>query len=244
MISPNNHNPPSISRSLQIILTVIIAIIILVVIGFISGVFSPSPPTPEPVADPGGWPTSPVPTPTYTPSPTPWSSPPPPDTPTPSPTPTPIVIDSWRELGTLITIEYTLQTVVEAERERVFPLSPERILLNAVGNVEAGIDLTQIQDADIIIQGTHVQVMLPPAIVTSVELLPEESKIYDSNRGWLLSEYEGLEIEAMNQARFQLEDWAIHRADLLSKAEELAQAQLETFLRKLGFEEIEITFKR
>jgi hypothetical protein len=146
-------------------------------------------------------------------------------------------------LGELITVQYTLQTVVHAQRERVFPLSPERIIMVAVGNVEAGIDLTQIQDEDIVIDGTSVSIILPPAHITSVELLPNESEIFDSNRGWLLSEYDGLELEAMNKARSQLEFWAIDRVNLLEQAETEAVDQLETFLQKLGFQQIEIVFE-
>lgn len=246
MTSPQYNDGPPLSRTRQVILVVATAIIILGLIGLVlRAVSPPAPQTPATIAAGGTyeWPTprpGPPPTTTSTPRPTPLPTP----TETPMPTATPIVIGGFQELGNFISVEYTLQTVVEAERERIFPLSPERIILVAVGNVQAGIDLTQIQDEDIIIEGTSVKLTLPPAAVTSVELLPGESEVYDSQRGWLLSEYEGLELEAMDKARTQLEGWAVNRVNVLAEAEEQAKLQLEPFLRQLGFEEIEITFKR
>ena len=238
-------NRPSLNRQTQLILTIVVAILILAGLGLLARLLSPSEdelvalPTSGPTED---WPT-PIPSATATQTPTSLPPAPPTETPTPVPSPTPIVIGSFQELGELITVEYTLQTVVEAQRERVFPLSPERIILVAVGNVEAGVDLTQIQDDDIVIDGTSVSITLPPAHVTSVELLPSESEIFDSNRGWLLSDYDGLELEAMNKARNQLELWAVNRVNLLDQAEIEAVDQMKVFLQKLGFQEIEVVFE-
>ena len=241
----------SLSPQTQVILTLLVAIVIILILGliFIAN-RSDQPqvetansdlledwPTPKPSATAtmaGPLPATLAPTATPTPSPSP----------TPTPTPTPIVIGSFQELGNLISVEYTLQTVVETQRERVFPLGPERIILVAVGNIEAGIDLTQIEDSDIIIEGTSVTIMLPPAQVTSIELLPGETEIFDSQRGWLMSEYEGLELEAMDKARSQLEHWAIDRVNILDQAEESAETQMENFLRRLGFKDIQILYKR
>ncbi len=114
----------------------------------------------------------------------------------------------------------------------------------AAGNVQAGIDMTLIKDKDIIINGDSVKITLPPATIISVELLPDQSEVFDSQKKWLLSDYEGLEVEAMDKARQQLETWATHQANILPTAEKLASLQLETFLRQVGFNKIEITIKQ
>jgi hypothetical protein len=41
-----------------------------------------------------------------------------------------------------------------------------------------------------------------------------------------------------------MEKWATEKGDILDMAERMAKSQLEAFLRKLGFEEVEITFKQ
>ncbi len=178
---------------------------------------------------------------TLTPLPTPTSTPPP----TYTPIPTPIVIGSWRELGHLTTLQSTLQTVVEVNREDMLGglIGGHRLLLKAVGNVEAGIDLTQITGSDIFIDGNHIELRLPHASITSVEILPHETEILDVEwRGGILLGSERLEIDALDEARIQLESWAVDRAGMLLRAEEIAAYQLSEFLRQLGFETVIITF--
>jgi len=173
---------------------------------------------------------SPTPRPTLGPTPTP----------SPSPTPTPIVV-GWRELGHLAVDEYKARTVVEVERKGFW--GTDRILLEAVGNIQIGIDMTKVQGSNVQIDGTSVKVVLPHATVTSVELLPGESRVYDSQRRWVFSEYEGIEMEALARARAQLKDWAAAEEAMLGRSESLARFQLGEFLRHLGFENIEIAFE-
>lgn len=252
-----HQNQPFRFNQNEIVWTVVIAIIIItgIGLGLSRANKSPMPATPAAIV----WPTVP---PTFTPSPppgattapstlTPTSTPTAPPTatltptPSPTPTPTPIVV-GWKELGYLTTVQYTLQTVVEVEREKVIigPISSkDKVLLLAVGNVQAGIDVSHLSENNVTINGTSARLTLPRAQITSVELLPNETKIYDSNRGWFQSDYAGIEVEALNEARRQLEGWAINRVDIYDQAETLARLQLTDFLRQLGFEEIDITFE-
>jgi hypothetical protein len=192
------------------------------------------------------WPSPP---PTFTPtlSPTPRSTLSPTSTLTPTPTPTPLPPLPWRELGYLTSIEYPrVRTVVEVERKRPGLdgiLGTDRILLMAVGKIQVGVDLSQVKDEDVQIEDTTVKVILPHAIITSVELLPNEALIYDSKRRWLFSEYEGIEVEALDKAREQLRDETLSNKGMLELGEQLARLQLTDFLRQTGFEEVEITFK-
>ncbi len=180
-----------------------------------------------------------TPTPTFTPSPTLTPSP------TNTPTPTPLPPLYWEELGYLASVEYTASTVVEKERAKPglgALLGTDHILLTAVGRIQMGVDLGQIDESDVEIDRASIKVLLPRAIVISVELLPDESHIYESDKSWLFSEYEGLEIEAMEQARQQLLDQAHNNQGMAELAETLARLQLTEFLRGVGYEEIEILF--
>lgn len=242
--SPGNYKAgpdlPGPQKTTGIIIAVAITLLIIGALYWLVTSTTNGTATAEP-APPEDWPavsiTPPTPTPTLTPNPLP-------PTPTPSPTPTPIVV-GWRELGYLTSVQATLQTVAEVQRERVvlgIPIT-ERVLLLAVGNVQAGIDMTAIKPEGAVVNGTSVKLTLPRAKVTSVELLPSETKIFDSQRSWFLSEYEGMEVEALNQARIQLEAWAVDRNAILPQAEKTARLQLTEFLSQLGFDTIEITFE-
>lgn len=242
--APGNYKSrpdlPGPQKNLGVIIAVVITLLIA---GLLYRLLAPGPNGAGPAepSQPEAWPevsvTPPTPTPTFTPA-------PPQPSPTPSPTATPIVV-GWRELGYLTSVESTLQTVAEVQRERVvlgIPIT-ERVLLLAVGNVQAGIDMTAIKPENITVEGTTVKLTLPRAKVTSVELLPSETKIFDSQRSWFLSEYTGMEVEALNQARTQLQTWAVDRNSILPLAEKTARLQLIEFLGQLGFETIEITFE-
>jgi hypothetical protein len=240
-------SPSDLSRSNQILFTVITAVILLGVVGLgyrlITG-GNGAQETPPTAISTEEWPATPTllpVTPTNPPSPTPTPT----STPTPIPPPTPIVI-GWRELGTLVSIETTMQTVAETTR-RTGPggIFEESVLLVATGNVEAGVDLTKLdEETDVIIDGKSIKIALPPAEITSVEILPSETQIYDSGGFLGLPAGEGLEVQAIDQARTDMEKWATEKGDILDMAERMAKSQLEAFLRKLGFEEVEITFKQ
>jgi hypothetical protein len=177
---------------------------------------------------------------TFTPFPTVTPEP----TATSAPTPTPMPPPQWRSLGNLSTIEYNNSTVVERARPKPGIAGPllgnDRIVLMAMGRVRAGIDLSKISERDVQIQGNRIRVRLPKVEVFSVELLPNESRIYDSERSWLFSQYEGLELEAMEEARLKLLSEARADTQMLRIAESMARLQLREFLEKAGFEQVEI----
>lgn len=185
-------------------------------------------------------------TPTPTEPPTPTASPT--ATPTPTPTPTPLPPPKWSALGDLSSVEYTASTVVEMSRPRQgiggVLFGTDRIVLMAAGRIRAGVDLSKLKPSDVQINGRSIKLKLPRAQVLTVELLPEVSRVFDSRRSWLFSEYEGLELEAMNEARRKLRAEAERNAAMLEMAETMTRLQLAEFLRKAGFEQVEIEFER
>jgi len=195
------------------------------------------------------WPTpKPTSTATCTLTPFPTVTPPPTMTPIPTatitPLPTPIVVDI-HEFGNLTTIEYKTQVMVERVRQGGFlNIGEKRIFLLAVGMVEAGIDMSNLDDDAIQVNGTSVSLVLPHATITRVESLPDESRVYDASGGWWpFANYDGLELEALDQARTQMRDWAVTETNILATAEQVATAQLRDFLYQLGFQKVDITYK-
>ena len=251
-MTTNKSDKEKVKQSTVIILSGLVAIIILAGIGISYWLVKSSdePPTvPETsiVQVPEDWPTPPptftsTPLPTIGPSITPTYTPTPTSTPTPTPTLTPLPPPPWGELGYLTSIEYRETTVVEIERKKF--MSTERILLETTGKIQAGVDLSQIQDLDVQIKGTALKIALPQAQIISVELLPEQSKVFDSKKSWIFSQYEGIEIEALEKARKQLWEKTSNDKNMLKLAEKFAKLQLTEFLQHLGFEKVEITFKK
>ncbi len=179
---------------------------------------------------------------TYTPFPTATPLP----TSTPAPTPTPVPPPQWSELGKLASIEYTANTVVERERNRPgvggVLLGRDRLVLLAAGRVMMGIDLDKIRPSDIVRNGDAITVTLPAIELIAVELLPDQSRIFDSQRSWLFSEYQGLELEAMNEARRKLRAEALRNTQMIRIAESQARLQVIEFLRKAGYLTVTVKF--
>ncbi len=160
------------------------------------------------------------------------------------PIPTPLATPSWRELSYLTVVEFTTSTVAQEERTTQVPLLGEvvsdRLLLKAVGKVQVSIDLAQVRDVKV--GGTKITLTAPKPAVTSVELLPDRSQIFERTNVWLLSQYTGLESAALEQARQQMRTEIDENASMMKLAQEFARLQLTEFLHKTGFSEVEIHF--
>ena len=87
----------------------------------------------------------------------------------PLPTPTtivlPTVINQIKPLGQLHTASYFLSTVVDTQMPVGALNQIQRVLLVACGQVDAGIDLSNLQPQDIITTGDKVTIRLPQAEV-------------------------------------------------------------------------------
>lgn len=163
----------------------------------------------------------------------------------PPPTPVPLAAPVWQELSYLTSVEFTSATVVQEERTTDLPwlgkVVSDRLLLKAVGEVQVGIDLKGVRNVQV--NGKAIRLTVPEPLVTSVELLPEKSEVYERVNVWLLSQYAGLETSALEQARRQMRDDITNNASMMKLAAEFSRLQLTEFLQKTGFTTVEITFE-
>jgi hypothetical protein len=169
---------------------------------------------------------------------------------TPIPKPTPLPPPVWQALNYLTSVEFTTASVVDAQHTMNIEVGgvqlfdnvlTDRLLLKAVGKVQLGINLGKVSDVKVV--GTKISLVAPSPEVISVELLPDQSQIYDSVHVWFLSQYQGLEKDALEKARNQLGDEVGDNPSMMKMAREMARLQLTEFLHKTGFTTVEITFK-
>lgn len=167
---------------------------------------------------------------------------------TPFPTPTQIALPTpaWRKMNYLTTVKFKASTIVEAERttdislmgEVLGDITTDRLLLKAVGEVSVGIDLSRISNVKI--DGTTIHLKMPAVEVMAVEVLPKESQIYAKSSTIFLSQYEGLESDALDQARRQLRTEVIKNEGLMELTKKTSRLQLTEFLESVGYQNIEI----
>ena len=192
-----------------------------------------------------------APLPTFTPQATlvPLPTPTPLPTTTPTPRPTALPVPEWKSLGSLASMDYTDSVVVERIRARSgiggVLLGNDRVVIMAVGRIVLGVDLNKISRSDVKIEGesgTKIVVRVPHASIVAVELLPDRSRIFDSERSWLFSQYEGLEVEALDEAKQKLTDSAKNNTQMLKLAETMARLQLTELVRKAGYSDVTVEF--
>ncbi|MCB0185987.1 MAG: DUF4230 domain-containing protein, partial [Caldilineaceae bacterium] len=116
----------------------------------------------------------------------------------------------------------------------------DQLLLKATGEIQLGIDLSQVHD--VFIDGTSIRFNVPQPEIVSVELLPEKSQIYDRRQVLFLSNYTGLETEALEAARQQLRVDVNENSAMLELAEEYGKLKLTEFLRNVGYTDVEVNF--
>jgi len=93
------------------------------------------------------------------------------------------IVQKISSMGKLELVKYEMKDIIE-QRE-VHPILPDsRVLLLAVGEVTACIDLTKIKSSDIIQGKDSVVVFLPQPEICYTKLDHEKSKVYDIRGAW------------------------------------------------------------
>jgi hypothetical protein len=153
----------------------------------------------------------------------------------------PVVVEGVRGLDRLATVRVTESIIVTRESggdffDRLF--SGEKVLLAASGDVEAGVDLSEIGDEDVRVGDDTVTIRLPEPEVLSASLDEENTRVYDRDYSPLnLRPNDDLVEEARATAEERLEA-AARENGILETAETNAEQSIRTFVTTLGFEEV------
>lgn len=169
--------------------------------------------------------------------------------PTPGPTATPqidmgpVVLHQVQGLSELTTTQFGMQTVVTATKGRT--LGPfefnTRLLYVAYGEVRAGIDLSLLGPADVVVQQGEgiVTIVLPPPQIQDAKIDVGRSYVYDFQQGILSPEAPELQTAAERQALDQIIAGAC-QADVLNAANERAELAINQLLSTMDFAEITV----
>ena len=117
-------------------------------------------------------------------------------------------------------------------------LAGERLLLVVYGEVTAGIDLSRIDAADIIVSGQTIRMRIsaPEVFVTRVD--NERTRVYSRETGLFTRVDPDLESDVRREAERQVRQAALDNG-ILRIAAANARTTMTSFLRGLGFEQPE-----
>jgi uncharacterized protein DUF4230 len=154
----------------------------------------------------------------------------------------PVVVEGVQDLDQLATVRWKESVIVTRESagtdlEQL--VSGERVLLVATGDVEAGVNLADLGQDDVRVEGKTVTIRLPEPEILSVSLDEEETGVYDRDFSLLnFRPDDDLVEEARDVAVDRIEE-AARDEDILDQAEQNAENSVRAFVSTLGFEEVE-----
>ena len=149
----------------------------------------------------------------------------------------PAVVEKIRQLSRLETVEYSLDKIVEGERQSPFLpnfLAGDKLLLVAHGEVIAGIDLGQLKAGDVQVRGDAVHVRLPAAQILTTRIDNGRTRVYSRTTGLLVPTDPNLESEVRLTAEQQIAQAALDDG-ILEKARLNGRTSVTALLYGLGF---------
>lgn len=160
----------------------------------------------------------------------------------------PSVIVQIQSLSELVTVKYVIEKVIFAEAPKTSTLDnlpglsgfrDDKIILLAQGIVKAGVDLSKLRPEDVEVKDGAIRITVPPAVVTDQYLDERATQVLDRKAGLLRAYDQKLEQQARQEALAQIVR-AARVNGIEREANERARQQLETFLKSLGYREVEV----
>jgi Protein of unknown function (DUF4230) len=153
----------------------------------------------------------------------------------------PVVVEGIQELDQLATVRWTESVLITRETggnilDRLF--SGEKVIVIATGEVEAGVDLGDIDKDQVSVNGDSVTIDLPEPEILSASLDEERTRVYDRDFSPLnVRPDDDLVERARLRAVEKLED-AARENKILATAERNAEDGIRAFVTTLGFDEV------
>jgi hypothetical protein len=158
-----------------------------------------------------------------------------------------------RDIGHLSTTEYTVGKIIKVDDSNYdvtefewedwtklpkVQYGDRRILISCKSKVKAGIDLSKIQDGDITVVGSTIEIKLPPAEITSFSMDPRSVRTQMEDRSGYTDPFtEEEKTDFLKQGeesiREDLNDYGI-----LEDANDNAEAFLIDFYKQLGYKKV------
>ncbi len=166
----------------------------------------------------------------------------------------PAVLKSIAPLKQFRAATANLQVIVEVEEDAaLLPsiLKGEKTLFVAAGNVDAGVDFSELGAGAVRVDEsrTRVHITLPAARLYDARVDPSRSRVYDRDRG-VIDRIESVfedspteDTSLLVRSETKLQEAAAADRELLPTAERNTRAMLEGLLRGLGFTDITIEFE-
>jgi len=155
------------------------------------------------------------------------------------PPPNPEVFEI-KNIGELATSEYTVGKIVKLDDSDAAWYKPgdRKILINCKAKIKAGIDLNQIKNSDIIINGRTIEITIPAAKVISFTMDSKYSyTAMESVSGLRDSFTQEEKNDFLRQGEKAIKK-ELKNTKILDEATKNAEMFIENFYKRMGYEEV------
>lgn len=157
--------------------------------------------------------------------------------------PRPVTVLGLKELSDLATTEYIVTKIIKTNDNKTwFKIGDRKILMSCKASIIAGIDFSLINQNDVVTNNNSIKMYLPHAKLISINIKPEDIKteyedISSFRSSFSESEKNDLAIQGQNNIKNSVDSLGV-----LKTAEVNATLFLSSYLQKLGYTNIAITF--
>jgi hypothetical protein len=154
----------------------------------------------------------------------------------------PTVVRQVQQLQRLETVVFRMDKIVSGGYDsRYLPpfFAGDRLLLLVSGDVTAGVDLGGIDVSNVSVDGQTVRLRIPEPEVFVARIDNDRTRVYSRETGLFTRVDPNLESEVRREAERQVRQGALD-GGILQAAAANARTTLTSFLRGLGFKQVEV----
>ena len=154
----------------------------------------------------------------------------------------PLSARTLKDLAELATVEYSVTKIVSYKDVAWY--GDRKILFEAAATVKAGIDMNELTDQDIKLDGdSTVTVSLPQPKILLFNMKPENMREIFNESGILRSDFSNQEKDGLLSQGEKDIRAKVASMDILQRAARNARILVESWLKKMGFETARVVFK-
>jgi len=152
------------------------------------------------------------------------------------------VLDRIQSMSQLTTTRFNYSSLITSQRELpgiLGGLYGDRLVMVAVGHVNAGIDLRQMTEDNITRQGDVMTIRLPPPQLLDCFLNEQASYVVSRDTGLFARPAPNLDQEARRYAVGQFRDMAL-KDDILAQVQNNSKLAVQNFVLSLGVKQVNV----
>ncbi|HOW44003.1 MAG TPA: DUF4230 domain-containing protein [Candidatus Aminicenantes bacterium] len=153
----------------------------------------------------------------------------------------PLTARTLKDLAELATVEYEVTKIVS--HKDIAWYGDRKILFETAAEVKAGIDLNELADQDVRVEGDAVTVTLPRPRILLFNMKPGSMREIFNESGILRSDFSNQEKDALLSLGEKDIRAKVAAMDVLDRAARNARILVESWLRRSGYSAVRVEFR-